>query len=228
MGTITIGRRLDNTGEPIPGSGLEINSEGKIAQQLRNRKGPLLSNPVSREWVTELVPAQKTDGKYLSALYIIAGEGPPMHYHPGFEESFEVMKGELTIIQENTSHNISAGASYTIPPNIAHKPRYEGDEFAAAIGTVRPASRTLDLLKTLFGLTHEDKVDEEGQPTFLQGMIMTNSFANDTVFLSPPPTITKTLSSIIAPVGRMLGYNATYEKYETEEFWQQHVEQPPI
>lgn len=226
MGTIPIGRSLDKNGNPIPGSGINIDPKGKVAQKFRGRTGPLLSNPISHEWVTELVPVEETAGKYLSALYIIAGEGPPMHYHVGYEESFEVLKGELTIEQEDTSHHISPGESYTVAPGTVHKPRYEGTEFAAAIGSVRPASQTLDLLMTMFGLTHEDKVDENGQPAFLQGMVMAEGFSNDTVFVSPPPTITKPLSFIIAPIGRMLGYQATYRKYKTNEFWEQHVEQP--
>ena len=228
MDTITIGRKLDENDNPVPKSGLKIDPNGKVANKLRDRKGPLVSNPISREWVTELVSVEETDGEYLSALYIIAGEGPPPHYHVGFEESFKVLKGELTIEEGDTSHHLSPGEKYTIPPETVHKPRYEGDDFAAAIGSVRPASKTMDLLMTLFGLTHEEKVDENGQPGFMQGMVMTDGFADDTVFVSPPPAVTKPLSFILAPAGRMLGYNATYEKYKTIEFWEKHIEQPKL
>ncbi len=57
---------------------------------------------------------------------------------------------------------------------------------------------------------------------------MTDGFSNDTVFVSPPPFITKPLSFILAPIGRMLGYKTTYEKYKSAEFWEQHVEQPML
>ncbi len=228
MDNLIIGRTLDDNGNPVSGTGLKIDQEGKVAEVLQDTVGPLVSNPVSQEWVSELVPAEETGGEYLSALYIIAGEGPPLHYHVGYEETFEVLKGELTIDYENTSHSVTPGETHTIASGTVHKPRYDGNEFAAAIGSVRPAAKTLELLMTMFGLTHEGKVDESGQPDFLQGMVMADGFANDTVFVSPPPTITKALSIVISPLSRLLGYQSTYSEYEAMEFWKKHVEQPKL
>ena len=155
-----------------------------------------------------------------------AGEGPPEHYHVGYEETFEVLSGELTVVVEGTPRRVSAGESHTVPAGTVHKPRYDGDTFAAAIGTVRPPGKTLQLIKTLFGLAHEGKLDDSGQPGFLQGMVLTEELADDTVFVSPPPTVTRPLATALAPVGRRLGYQTTYSKYEDAGFWEQHVEQP--
>lgn len=227
MSTVPVGRTLDENGEPIPGSGFNVDPEGEVAEGLRERTGPLVSNPVSREWVAELVPPEDTDGEFHSALYLIAGDGPPEHYHVGYEETFEVVDGELTVEVAGTPHRVSPGETHTVPAGTVHRPRYDGDEFAAAIGTVRPAAKTLQLLMTMFGLAHEGKVNEAGRPGFLQGMVMTAGFADDTVFVSSPAVI-QPLSTVLSPVGRLLGYRATYSKYETSEFWEQHVEQPTL
>jgi hypothetical protein len=56
MATVPIGRTLDEQGEPVPGSGFEIDPEGIVAETLGERSEPLLSNPVSQEWVADLDP----------------------------------------------------------------------------------------------------------------------------------------------------------------------------
>jgi quercetin dioxygenase-like cupin family protein len=223
-----VGRTLDDTGDPIAGTGFEVDPHGTLAEKLRERTGPLVSNPVSREWVAELVPPEETDGEFHSALYLSAGEGPPKHYHVGYEETFEVFAGELTVVVDGTPTRVSAGDSHTVPAGAVHKPRYDGDDFAAAVGTVRPPGNTLELIMTTFGLTHEGKVRDSGHPSFLQGMVMTDGFADDTVFVSPPPAVTQPLATVLSPVGRLLGYRPTYSKYEQPEFWERHVEQPDL
>ncbi|MDX1744842.1 MAG: cupin domain-containing protein [Halobacteriales archaeon] len=226
MGTLRVGRTLDDAGDPVPGSGFEIDPEGVVAEKLRERTGPLISNPVSGEWLAELVPAEETGGDSLSALYVIAGDGPPPHYHIGYDETFDGIAGVLTIEMEGATHRVPAGETHTVPAGTVHKPLYDGEAFAAAIGTVRPAAETLDLIMTLFGLTHEGKVDGTGRPSFLQGMVMTEGFAGDSVFVSPPPAIMQPLARLIAPIARRLGYESTYPKYERRDFWERHVEQP--
>lgn len=228
MDPIPIGRTLDDVGEPVPGTGFAVEPEGVVAERLRERLGPLVSNPVSDEWLTELEQGTGSDGEQLRGLYVIAGEGPPPHYHVGYEERFEVLQGELVIDRDGSSHRVGPGETHVVPPGTVHAPRYDGDEYAAAIGTVHPPGQTLDLIMTQFGLTHEGKVDGDGQPGALQGMVMTAAFADDTVFTSPPPALTRPLSAVVAPVARALGYRATYPKYETTEFWEQHVEQPRL
>lgn len=226
MAAVTVGRTLDDAGEPIPGTGFEVDPDGAVVERLRERTGPLLSNPISGEWVAELDPPEPTGDDALSALYLIAGEGPPEHYHVGYDETFEVVAGELTVVVEGTPRRVPAGDSHTVPAGTVHKPRYDGDSFAAAIGTVEPAAETLSLLTTTFGLTHEGAVSDAGRPSFLQAVVLADGFADDTVFVSPPPAVMRPLAALLAPIGRKLGYRPTYPKYEREAFWERHVEQP--
>ncbi|WP_135304953.1 cupin domain-containing protein [Haloarcula amylovorans] len=53
-----------------------------------------------------------------------AGEGTSEHYHVEYEETFEVLSGELTVV-EGTPRRVSAGKSYTVPAGTVHKPRYD-------------------------------------------------------------------------------------------------------
>jgi mannose-6-phosphate isomerase-like protein (cupin superfamily) len=228
MGATHVGRTLDENGDPLPETGFEVEPDGDLAETLRERTGPLVSNPVSGEWVAELESPEDTGGEYHSALYLIDGAGPPEHYHVGYEETFEVISGELTVVVDGTPHRVPAGESCTVPAETVHKPRYDGDDFAAAIGTVKPPGKTLTIIKTLFGLAHEGQLSDSGQPKLLQGMVWTDALADDSVFTSPPPAVTHPLATVLAPIGRRFGYQTTYPKYEDPEFWERRVEQPSL
>lgn len=68
--------------------------------------------------------------------------------------------------------------------------------------------------------------DTQGQPKFLQAMVIGSEYANDTVFTNPPPSIAIPVAKALAPLGRMRGYRPTYAKYAEEIWWSAHVEQP--
>lgn len=57
-------------------------------------------------------------------------------------------------------------------------------------------------------------------------MAVGSEYADDTVFTSPPPSITRPLAKALAPISRLLGYRAVDPKYLEEAFWRTHVEQP--
>lgn len=228
MDAQTVGRRLDDDGDPVPGTGFEVDPGGRLAEELSKRSGPLLSNPVTGEWVASLVPAEETGGEYASGIIVLTDRGPPAHYHVGYEERFEVLRGELVVEGESDDHRVPEGETHAVPPETVHAPRYLGDDLTAARVTLRPAGRTLEVVKTLYGLAHEGKVNEDGQPKFLQGMVSAADLADDTVFTSPPPAIVGPLATVVAPVARAVGYRPTYSRYDTREFWERRVEQPDL
>ncbi|WP_423746274.1 cupin domain-containing protein (plasmid) [Haladaptatus sp. SPP-AMP-3] len=228
MGTITTGRTLDGNGRPVPGTGIEIEADGPIAEKLRERTSPLVSNPVTGEWVTSLVEAEETGGEYAVGLGIFSpgNDGPPRHFHVDYEEAFEVLHGEFVIEQDGEEHRLSTGEEHVVPADAVHTFRNVGDAVGATITTARPASQTYDVITTLFGLAHEGRLNDAGRPGFLQGMALTAGLSDDTVFTSPPPTITQPLATLLAPLANARGYRASYPEYLDESFWARHVEQP--
>lgn len=71
---------------------------------------------MTQEWVAELEPPEDTGGEYYSAVFLIAGEGPPEHYHIGYEETFEVISGELTVVVEGTPTEFQREIHGLCPP----------------------------------------------------------------------------------------------------------------
>ncbi|RXK51104.1 cupin domain-containing protein [Halorientalis pallida] len=228
--TVTLGRTIDEHGDPIPDTGIDVDPDGPIADRLADRTGPLISNPLTGEWVTELVPATETDGETATGLGVFAAgnDGPPEHYHVGYEESFEVIRGEFHFEVDGDVRHATAGDELTVPPEVPHSFRNVGEEIGATVTTTRPAGQTQDVITTLYGLAHEGKLDEDAEPGLLQGLAMTAATSDDTVFTSPPPAVTVPMAKVLGPVANALGYQATYPKYLSELFWNNHVEQPTL
>lgn len=226
--TVTFGRQLIN-GDPV-GDGITIPAGGRTADLLADRSGPVISNPVTEEYFRVLVRPKEVDGEYGRILEFFppGNAGPPEHYHPTYEERFEVLEGEYVFIVDGEKRTLTAGDELTVLPNTPHTYRDESSELATNIGEARPPAQIEEVITKMFGLAHEGKVGDDGEPTFLHLMTMVPELSDDTVFTSPPPLVQKVLATILAPVARMAGHQATYPKYLDDSFWETHVEQPKL
>lgn len=69
-----------------------------------------------------LLDSTATDGT-LAVLMCEAPEaspGPPLHVHPGSDETFIVLEGTLLVHADGTTHTLSAGASLFVPRGTRH------------------------------------------------------------------------------------------------------------
>lgn len=223
---ITFGRQLID-GVPV-GDGITLDADGATAPIINEIDNPIISNPISNEYIGILDTGADTGGEYARALAIYppGNSGPPEHFHPNYEERFEVVEGEFVFTVDGEPTTLSAGEELTVPAGTPHTFRNASTELATAIGEARPAGQIEAVIMTLFGLAHERKLSEDGNPRFLQAMAMTPELKDDTVFVSPPPWLQNVLATVFAPVARLAGYRATYPKYLEESFWEEHVEQP--
>ena len=225
---ITIGEKLDPQGKPRAGTGFLYEPDGPIAELLEKRTSPIISQPQTGEWLFGLVTAEETGGEYASGVVIFrpGNMGPPEHIHPSYDEHFHILVGEFLFIQNGEKQIARPGDKIIIKRGIPHTFRCISDRYGALIGETRPSARTTEVIATLFGMAHEGKLGPKGQPKFLHGMVIGEEFGEDTVFTSPPPVVVNFLVRVLAPVGRMLGYQATYPHYMDESFWEKHVNQP--
>ncbi|MEM7537112.1 MAG: cupin domain-containing protein [Chloroflexota bacterium] len=222
------GRRLDTNGYPIDGTGFDYAPDSRLAELMQQRNSPIISQPQTGEWIFGLVAAEETGGEFASGVVIFrpGNAGPPEHIHPTYDEHFDILAGEFVFTVDSVEQVARPGDTLVVKQGVAHTFRCVSDEFGALIGETRPASRTAEVISTLFGMAHEGKLSAQGQPQLLHAMVIGAEFADDTVFTSPPPAITLPLARMLAPVGRLFGYQATYEQYRDEAFWLAHVEQP--
>lgn len=225
--TVTFGRTLVDA-KPVD-DGLTFPIDSPTVELLAEAASPLISNPVLGEYGAALVRAEDVDGEYMRALAITppGAAGPPEHYHPGYDEMFEVIEGEFVFEVNGEARTVGSGESVTVEAGTPHTFRNESDSYATCVLEARPAGRLTDVVQLLFGLAHDGELPESGRPPFLQAMVMAAEMGDDTVFTTPPPVVQNVMAAVLGPVGRLMGYRAHYPEYSEDSFWEERVEQPP-
>jgi quercetin dioxygenase-like cupin family protein len=207
MATLITGRRIDPNGNPIDGTGFEYDSDNRLAELLNQRVSPLMSQPITGEWVFGLVTPKESNGAFERGVGIFppGNAGPAEHIHPSYDEHFEVVQGEFIFKIDGQEQPAGAGERLVVKKGTPHAFRCVG----AACGAV------------IAGL-----LTPQGQPRMMHAMVIGSEYADDTVFTSPPPSIAIPMAKMLAPISRMLGNRATNPKYADPSWWAAHVEQP--
>lgn len=228
MSMRTTGRKIDQHGQPIDGTGFSYERDGRLAELLSQRISPLFSQPVTGEWVFGLVSSAESHGEFECGVGIFrpGNAGPPEHFHPLYDELFDILQGEFIFKINGLARKALAGEQLTIQKGTPHTFRCIGEKHGVAIVKTQPAARTGEVISTLFGMAHEGALTSQGQPKFMQAMVIGGEYADDTVFTNPPPQIAIPLAKALAPLARLLGYRPTYPKYADKNFWSARVEQP--
>lgn len=228
MSLMTTARLLDPKGQPIDGTGFQYEPGGRLASLLAQRRSLIFSQPHTGEWVFGLVLAAETSGAYErgAGVFRPGNAGPPEHFHPHYDEQFEIIQGEFLFKIAGKEQPARPGDKLLVKKGAPHTFRCVGDVHGAVVAETRPAARTGEVISTLFGMAHEGKLTPGGQPKFLHALVIASEYADDTVFTMPPPAIALPIAKALAPLGRLLGYRPTHARYQDETFWTGRVEQP--
>lgn len=184
--------------------------------------GVRMTNPISGEsLVVEAVGRDDTGPFTRGRLRVGPGEsGPPRHVHPNHRERFEVESGELTVHLDGERHVLSERESMVVPQGSPHGFENETEEPVVFTGTIRPASRITHVIATLFGLAHDGKLRADGSPRLLQAMVFAREMKDEIYLASPPYLIQRLMWTIMAPIGRLMGRRATYDRYLRKDYWE--------
>ena len=177
------------------------------------RTGQTIENPVTGERVVFRKTAADTKGKAVVIDVYVEPHGfvAAAHVHPSQEERFEVLAGTLDMRLGRETVVAGPGDVVVVPAGTPHRFRNAGDETARFVCEVRPALQFESLLETMFALTADGKTNCKGMPNPLRLAVIAQAHF-DTVRLPFPPVWMQRLGLAIgAPLGRLLGYRATYE-----------------
>jgi len=228
MEKLKLCRTIKSDGSIKKGSGIEIDPDGPTAAILQNVAKPLFSNPITGECAGVLVFPDETNGEYMEAVLISPGgaSGPPQHFHPNYVEEFTILEGEFLFFHDGKELVLKAGDQLSVQKHVNHTFRpTDSYDINTFVVVVRPPGMLIELVKTLYGLAHEGKLNKNGEPGFLQAMTLAKKLSDDTVFTNPPPMVQKIMASIFAPIASWFGYRAIYPKYIDDDFWLKRVEQ---
>jgi len=231
VSTITTGRTLDGDGEPIPGTGFELDTESWLATQIRERSGPISSHPTQPMWSVPVRAGDDTrerpDDETVRGVSVVGRgyDGPPPHYHTQSRERFDVRHGELTLELDGAERRIPAGETAVVETGVEHTFRVEMDERAVVVTEIDSPGRLRSVLPTLGGLAHDTDRDPDDP---LQRAVIADRLADHTVFTAAEGGLVGAATELLAPVGRAAGYQAAYGEYLSSGFWRAHVEQPSL
>ena len=174
--------------------------------------GQTIENPVTGERVVFRTTSADTKGEAVVIDVFVEPDGfVAAHVHPRQEERFRVLAGTLALRVGREEVVARPGDRVVVPAGTAHRFWNAGDERAHFVCEVRPALRFESLLETMFALAADGKTNRKGMPNpFRLAVIAQAHF--DTVRLPFPPAWTQRFGLALgAPLGRLLGYGATYE-----------------
>lgn len=134
----------------------------------------------------------------------------PRHLHPKQASSNEVLAGQLHFWIDGVTRIVKAGERIDIPAGMPHQFWNEGPDVAHHIGRFTPALTIADFFDTFFSLANDGKLNRKGIPNFLHASVIALKHKDDIRILQPPWPIQLTAYTLLAPLGRLLGYQSNY------------------
>lgn len=181
--------------------------------------GEVYYNPRCKERIVIRTPAADTGGeRAVMDLYVEPGGfAAGYHTHPFSEERFTLVRGRLRVHIAGTDHILDrVGQTVLVPPDTVHRWfSASDDEITFAVAEIQNKAERFEqlILRQLFGLAQDGKTDASGRPGLLQSAVTMSEFSDVLRFAKPPWPVQKVLFSVLAPLGRMLGYQGCNPEY---------------
>jgi quercetin dioxygenase-like cupin family protein len=184
------------------------------------RAGDTIESPVSGARIVFRKTAHDTNGELLQydEFLKVGGRGPREHVHPYQEERFEIVSGTARIGVRGQERDYGAGETVLAPAGVRHVWWNPGEEEVHLIIEFRPALRVETFLETFFGLHKDGKVNpKSGLPNPFQRAVISHEYEDEVYLAWPPLFVQRVFSGLLAPIGKLLGYEARYPEYSGPE-----------
>jgi mannose-6-phosphate isomerase-like protein (cupin superfamily) len=177
------------------------------------RAGDTLVHPLTGETVHFLRTAADTDGELVEIEVTVepGGAVAAAHVHPYQSERFEVVEGTLELRQGRRKVVAGPGEVVTVPAGTPHSFRNAGESVVRFRTVVRPALQFERFLETMFGLAADGKTNGKGMPSPLRLAVIANAHFADVRLPYVPAFLQKAALATGAAVGRLAGFQPTYE-----------------
>ena len=176
--------------------------------------GQTVENPQTGELLVFSKTAAETGGEVTQFEAFIAPGGhlPAAHIHPGQSERFEITKGTLTLKIEGRKVVATEGDVVTIEAGQAHNFWNRTDEEVSFKVEVRPALKIESVIETMYGLAADGKTNRFGMPNPLRLAVIAKHHLDTVALPIVPVSMQRAALAVGSPLGRLLGYGATYTR----------------
>jgi quercetin dioxygenase-like cupin family protein len=174
--------------------------------------GQTLYNPVTKERMTFLRTAAQTGGDHvlIELRSEPGGFVAAAHTHPVQTETFEIVSGTLGAKVGGKKIEARAGETLVVEPGTAHKWWNAGEDELVFRAEGLPAGQFEQLIETMFGLAVDGKTNKKGMPNPLRLAVIAKHHFAEVQLPFPPPALQRIGLALGAPLGRLVGYQATY------------------
>jgi quercetin dioxygenase-like cupin family protein len=174
--------------------------------------GDAIENPVTGERLVFRKTSRETNGEAVVVETFVKPSGfvAAAHVHPYQEERFQVLRGTVGFLVGRQDIVAGPGKRLTVPAGTAHKFWNAGEDEAHFVCEVRPALQFEQLIETMFGLAVDGKTSRKGMPNPLRLAVIAQAHFDDVRLPFPPAWMQRAGLALGAPLGRLLGYKATY------------------
>jgi quercetin dioxygenase-like cupin family protein len=181
--------------------------------------GDVIENPVTGERLVFRKTSLETNGEAVELETFVKPDGfvATAHVHPHQDERFHILRGTVGFRLGREKIVASPGQRVTVPAGTAHKFWNAGDDEAHFVCQVRPALQFEQLIETMFGLAADGKTNRKGMPNPLRLAVIARHHFDDVRLPFPPAWMQRMGLALGAPVGRVLGYQATYVGVESAQ-----------
>lgn len=175
--------------------------------------GDILQNPVTGETVHFVRAAADTGGEYTLVECRVGpgGSVAAAHVHPFQTETFEVLEGTVGFVAGGEHVVAHPGDVVVVEPGTPHRFWNAGDTPALFRCEVRPTLAFERLLETMYQLARDGKVNRRGLPNPLRLAVIAGAHFDDVRLPFPPQWLQRAGIAVGAPLGRLLGFGATYD-----------------
>ena len=169
-------------------------------------------SPTTKSKLRVLVSTEETHGESVTLEFENQPDdiGPPAHFHPDKEESFTIIKGELTIEVTGKIKVLKARESATVPRNTLHTFWNATKKPVLFTSKHKPAKQFESFIKSLYDLDYDGQVNAKGAPPLLKLMPMIQARTGEQWMDNPPVFIQHVGIFIIGTLGRILGNKKSY------------------
>jgi quercetin dioxygenase-like cupin family protein len=175
--------------------------------------GQTLTNAVTGETLVFRTTSADSNGERVVVETLVEPNGAvaAAHVHPAQDELFEVLGGEVEFRLGKQTVVAKPGDRVLVPAGTPHRFRNVGEETAHFVCEVTPALEFEQLIETMFSLAADGKVNRKGLPNPLRLAVIARHHFGDVRLPFPPAWLQRLGLALGAPLGRLIGYRATYE-----------------
>jgi quercetin dioxygenase-like cupin family protein len=135
----------------------------------------------------------------------------PEHIHPFQENRFRLLAGQLRFNIAGKEEIAHAGDTVSITKNVPHHFWNSGNSEAHYIQEFYPALRIDRLFETFFALARDGRLNQKGIPNIFRSSLIMLKHEKEIRLAKPAWPLQKFVFTLLAPVGRLLGYKGEYK-----------------